>query len=347
MRKFITIAAMLITAAALTAPTSLASEQFEPLPVEVVHDTELMEIRRIYEMQTSIDPSRIPREDFTRGDIIYTLTDILREVVIGDEVMTITETLTVESSTNDISSVMNQLPATKEILTEDGFFGTLHLDISSINSEISGRGSRTRSVSVTRRYPNLSSADLQHIPKSVTEGGVTYTLSDVRWQTDNTMNVDDYAIGDRYTAVATYSGTITSSYIKGYTITADYTGDITRSGVSIVRYTAIFSGSLPSDPESEPESDPEPEPEPDPPYTADEAEESEPAKPSGFNWATVIVPLILLTVASAGGFAYIYIKYRKEQMKNSEEIIDYDYVDPYGSDDSDDSGDGDDYGERP
>ena len=33
-----------------------------------------------------------------------------------------------------------------------------------------------------------------------------------------------YAIGDRYTAVATYTGTATSSYVTGYTVTADYTG---------------------------------------------------------------------------------------------------------------------------
>ena len=34
--------------------------------------------------------------------------------------------------------------------------------------------------------------------------------------------MDGYAVADRYTAVATYTGSATSSYVKGYTVTADY-----------------------------------------------------------------------------------------------------------------------------
>ena len=48
------------------------------------------------------------------------------------------------------------------------------------------------------------------------ENGRTMTLQDVSWQTDNTGDLDGYAMGDRYTAVATYSGTAQRPGGPGY-----------------------------------------------------------------------------------------------------------------------------------
>ena len=54
--------------------------------------------------------------------------------------------------------------------------------------------------------------------------------------------MNGYAMGDRYTAVATYTGTATSTYVKGYTVTAEYTGTVSRIALNRVRYVAIFEG---------------------------------------------------------------------------------------------------------
>ena len=41
--------------------------------------------------------------------------------------------------------------------------------------------------------------------------------------------MDGYAVADRYGCCAPYSGSATSSYVKGYTVTADYgTGTVSR-----------------------------------------------------------------------------------------------------------------------
>ncbi len=101
-------------------------------------------------------------------------------------------------------------------------------------------GSSTKEVSATRSYPNLAGQDTQYIPKTIEEDGRTLTLQTVNWQTDNTANMDGYAVGDRFTAVATYTGTATSSYVKGYTVTADYTGTVSRIALNKVRYVAIL-----------------------------------------------------------------------------------------------------------
>lgn len=97
-------------------------------------------------------------------------------------------------------------------------------------------------MSATRSYPNLASQDTASIPKSIEEDGRTLTLQNIDWRTDNTASVAGYNLGDCYTAVATYTGTATSSYVTGYTVTADYTGTVSRIALNRVRYVAIFEG---------------------------------------------------------------------------------------------------------
>ena len=44
----------------------------------------------------------------------------------------------------------------------------------------------------------------------------------------------------RYTATASYTGSVTSRYATGYTVTADHTGEVAKTNCEIVTYTAIF-----------------------------------------------------------------------------------------------------------
>ena len=113
--------------------------------------------------------------------------------------------------------------------------------------EGAGYGTSTKNVSTTRTYPNLDSADTQYIPKTTVENGKTLELSGIDWQSDNTQNINDTAITDRYTAVATYTGTVSSSYVKGYTVTAEYKGTVSKTNTDKVLYTAIFEESTPTE----------------------------------------------------------------------------------------------------
>ena len=184
----------------------------------------------------------------------------------------------------------------------------LSLKLDTVNVEVSGYGSSTRAVSVTRSYPNLSGQDTSYIPKEITDNGRTLELASIDWQVDNTANEDGYAVADRYTAIATYTGSATSSYIKGYTVTADYSGTVSRIALNKVRYVAIFEG-VPLNP-VEPEPTPDPEP---------SAEVQEPAAPIQFHWAYVLVPLGVIALAGAGIGAALFIKKRRENDDGAEE----------------------------
>ena len=84
--------------------------------------------------------------------------------------------------------------------------------------------------------------DLEYIPKTTTENGRTLNFSAVDWQTDNTENVDDDAIGNRFSAIVTYTGTASSRNVTGYTVTAQYRGDVEKIAMNKVQYVAVFHG---------------------------------------------------------------------------------------------------------
>ena len=105
--------------------------------------------------------------------------------------------------------------------------------------------------------------------------------------------MDGYAIGDRYTAVATYTGSATSSYVKGYTVTADYSGTVSRIALNKTRYVAIFEGT--------PIAPVDPAPAPDVLEVAKQ-----------FNWAAVLIPLGIVALAGAGIGAAVFYRRRSE-----------------------------------
>ena len=300
-RKIIPCLLALALTASL-APSVLAAQPPSACyPTSVTRSEDGTEIRKVYDLGPDEDPAGIPRSDFEQEGFHYTLTDLLKQEAPEHEERFHTETVTLPSKSKDMESVLALLPAQREFTTDDGLTGVLSLKLDTVNVEVSGYGSSTRAVSVTRSYPNLSGQDTSYIPKEITDNGRTLELASIDWQVDNTANEDGYAVADRYTAIATYTGSATSSYIKGYTVTADYSGTVSRIALNKVRYVAIFEG-IPLNP-VEPEPTPDPEP---------SAEVQEPAAPIQFHWAYVLVPLGVIALAGAGIGAALFIKKRRE-----------------------------------
>ena len=252
MKRFITVCAVLLAmSTALFAPTRTAEESPVCYPTAITVSEDGTELRKVYDLSPEADPAGIPRSDFEQGGFHYTFTDILRQELPEYEERVHTETVSFDSPKKDMESVLALLPQEREAVTEDGFLGTLSLKLDSVRVEVSGYGSTTKELSATRTYPNLDGQDTACIPKSIEDNGKTLTLQSIDWQISNAANVDGYAVGERYTAVAVYAGTATSSYVKGYTVTAEYTGTVSRIHLNRVRYIAIFEGVslVPAEPE--------------------------------------------------------------------------------------------------
>ena len=287
------------------APAMASGGPFYPIKVDEYTYGPLDELRisKVYQLSLSDDPSGIPTEDFERGGRRYYLLDMIKEDEIGVDTQDYTDTITMDSDTNDLSKILKQLEPHREVTTEDGHTGLLALDYTSVKVEAKGYKTNTRSLSATRTYPNLAGQDTQYIPKTIQDGGRTLTLQDVSWQTDNTGSLDGYALGDRYTAVATYTGSATSSYVKGYTVTADYTGTVSRIALNKTRYVAIFEGTplQPAEP------------------VDDGLEATDPAPAASFNWPLLLAPLGLIAAAGGGIGIALFLKRRSELAEGGDE----------------------------
>jgi len=194
--------------------------------------------------------------------------------------------------------VLALLPQTKEFITEDGLAGTLALKLDTVNVEVAGYGSATKSLNVTRSYPGLADQDTQHLPKSINENGHSLTLQSVNWQEE---------ASGLFTAIGTYSGSATSSYVKGYTVTADYAGTVSRINLNKIRYVAIFEGEAmePTAPE-----EPDNTLAPDPTAPAEQGDPAGQDAPSGEKNSLLPVAAVVMVLLLGGG-AFYFIKRRR------------------------------------
>ena len=295
MKRVFALCAMALTLAmALPVQAAAAETVAVCYPTSITRSEDGGEIRKIYDLSPTDDPAGIPRSDFEQDGFRYTLTDLLKQELPEYEERQNTETVSLESKSKDMASVLALLPQEREFITDDGLTGTLTLQLDTVQVEVAGYGSSTKEVQATRSYPNLAGQDTQYIPKTIEDNGRTLTLQSIDWQTDNTASTDGYALGDRFTAVATYTGSATSSYVKGYTVTADYTGTVSRIALNRTRYVAIFEGTaiVPVEPAVE---------------LPDVLE-----APKQFNWAYVLVPLGVVAAAGGGVGIALFLKRRRE-----------------------------------
>lgn len=293
MKKTITIMAVFLL---LSMNTVFAAEY--PSQVSYNLNNGIFEVRKTYEMQVDEEPSAQAKQSFEQDGYSFVLTDMLRQELPEQQSKEYTETVTVSSESKELTAILPLLADTKAVATEDGFTGTLKLDTGSITVEPAGYKNNSWTVSATRTYPNLSSMDLEYIPKTTTENGRTLNFSTVDWQTDNTENVDDDTIGNRFSAVVTYTGTASSRNVTGYTVTAQYSGEVKKVSLDKVQYVAVFHGT---------------------PIAPQEV-----AKKSVMDWRYLAIPggLVLLCLV---GFITAKIKNKRKGQNKDETIYDADY----------------------
>jgi hypothetical protein len=200
------------------------------------------QIVKTYEFNAGENPEDIPRGSFERNGWRFSLTDIIRNETAHAETREHTEAVTLVTDTKELEIILPQLTPTLEYAAEDGFVGTLSLDVSSITMETAGTKTSSYTMSITREYPRLSSNDTGLIPKTVEDRGKTYTLAGVDWRAGNTVTVDYDTLPEYYTAVASYTATGTSTKATGYTTTAVYSGTLAKLTQGKTFYTAYFLG---------------------------------------------------------------------------------------------------------
>ena len=139
-------------------------------------------IYKVYELAREEQIAEIPREDISYNGQLYRFSDVSTEARTVIETQEYTETVHRGTAlTNDPASILDVMEPELEVTTEDGYSGTLSLDPETLEVEPETYGTSTRTVTLTRTYPFMAEMDVALLPQSITENGLTYSLSDCSW----------------------------------------------------------------------------------------------------------------------------------------------------------------------
>lgn len=302
--KVLATMCILALAVSMTGAAFAAEPESDDVPVQgsvvcyptyVTRSEDGSEIRKMYDLGPEDDPAGIPRSDFVQDGFSYTMVELLKQELPENESRQHTETVSVASKSKDMASVLALLPETKEFITEDGLSGVLTLKLDTVKVAVAGYGSSTKELTATRTYPGLANQDTQYIPKSIEDNGNSLALQSINWQSE---------ADGHYTAVASYSGSATSSYVKGYTVTADYAGTVSRINLNKTRYVAIFEGTSLNPDSEEPTASPNPD-------VADGNEVDPTAPDTVSEGQNMLVPVCVVLVAALGIGVFLIVKRRK------------------------------------
>lgn len=198
---------------------------------------------KAYILSPDADPQTLIEAPFELEGYTYTFADIVKEENRVADTDRHTETVTLETTTNELSDILEQMAPTMEY--DDGLYtGTLALDHTSIRTEASGYTTKSRKVSTTKTIGPVDRNDMSYVPATAVKDGVTLNLSGVDWQVIGTDVAGDALAPCSYQAVASYSGKTYYQAATGYITTANYVGEITRDNVESVTYQVTYLGKL-------------------------------------------------------------------------------------------------------
>ncbi len=210
-----------------------------PMNIENLVENNHNVIIKTYELKLTDNPEEIPTTDVFMYGENYKYSHIIKEDLKNINSINHVETIELETSTNKIDTILNELDDTMEY-SKDGFEGILSLDINSIQTVAKGYNSSKKEVTINREFPNLTSQDLSLIPKTVSHNNQTYTLKDINFVATNSSSVSNNQVTTTYKGLAVYGAMQTSSYVTGYITTANYTGEIQKSEFNNVIYRVKY-----------------------------------------------------------------------------------------------------------
>ncbi len=196
---------------------------------------------KIYTLSPDADPQTLIEAPFDLEGYVYTFADIVKTENHAADTDRHTETVTLETSSNELSDILEQLAPTMEY--NDGVYtGTLALDHTSLRTEASGYTTKSRTVSATRTIGPVDRNDMSYVPSTTVKDGVTLSLTGVDWQITGTDVVGESLAPSSYQAVASYSGKTYYKAATGYVTTAQYVGEISRDELESITYQVTYIG---------------------------------------------------------------------------------------------------------
>lgn len=150
------------------------------------------------------------------------------------------------------SSAISYFEESKNI-EDDGFKGTITRDDSSIELTPADSYKEEYKVYLQRKYTNVSSNELNNIPKEIKENGLTYYLVNPVWDVTETEEVDGSQVPVKYSGTMKYEGKNTRTIVTSYIAKVRYTGTLEKQVKDTTTFTAKYKEVESSKPETKKE----------------------------------------------------------------------------------------------
>lgn len=142
-------------------------------------------------------------------------------------------------TTNNKYNVLNLFENRKEI-SEDGYKGTLELQNDSLEIKVNDSYQEEYKVYLQRTYNNVSSNDINNIPKEIKENGTTYYLVNPVWSISTTEKVDNNDIPVTYNGTMYYEGIKVRTIVRNYKANVKYAGILEKEVVDSITFNLEY-----------------------------------------------------------------------------------------------------------
>lgn len=132
-------------------------------------------IIKTYTLPPDADPSELIEEPFELEGYTYHHLETVKEEQAFKDSKAQTEVVTLETNTDDLAKILEQLAPTMEY-NKDGYSGTLTLDHTTIQTEAAGYTTKYYTITDTKQFPGLSRNDPSCVPTTTVKNGSMMAL---------------------------------------------------------------------------------------------------------------------------------------------------------------------------
>lgn len=141
--------------------------------------------------------------------------------------------------TDNKYDVLNMFESKIE-LTEDGMSGILELQNDSLDIKVKDSYTEQYKVSLTKKYENVPSNELNDIPKTIIENGTTYYLSNPVWSVSQVEKIEGQNVPIAYNGEMQYEAIKERTIIKSYIASVNYKGTLEKEEIESVSFEITY-----------------------------------------------------------------------------------------------------------
>ena len=198
-------------------------------------------LTEVYNVSSEVDPEDLIKSDFSSQSFVYTFESITKDESKIESVKNVEQEVTIPVESKNLNNNLSLLNAYINYNDEEGYEGNLYLLPDTVKITTDGYAYKNSTVSDTKTYTGLEYNDPTLIPQTVQKNGYTLSISSIDWNEESM--VQDGTIPSTFSAIVTYTKTVSSRYATGYTMTAKYKGDVSKTSIENIKYTVNYVGS--------------------------------------------------------------------------------------------------------